>query len=49
MSNFKGYYFRIGNCTFSNPAPLREGFKVQPKLVEVTDAGRVASGRLIIK
>ena len=27
----------------------REGFKVSPKLVQVTDAGRVASGKLIIK
>lgn len=49
MSNFRGYYFKINDCTFNDPAPLREGFKVYPKLVEVTDAGRVASGKLIIK
>lgn len=49
MSNFKGYYFKIGNCDFSSPAPKREGLHVQPHLVQVTDAGRVASGKLIVK
>lgn len=49
MSNFRGYYMKIGECTFNNPAIAREGFKVLPKLEQVTDAGRVASGRLIIK
>lgn len=49
MSNFKGYYIKIGNCQFDNPAIAREGFKVLPKLEQVTDAGRVASGKLIIK
>lgn len=49
MSNFKGYYFRIGECRFNSPLPKREGFEVQPHLVQVTDAGRVASGKLIIK
>lgn len=49
MSNFKGYYMRIGSCTFDNPAIAREGFKVLPKLEQVTDAGRVASGKLIVK
>ena len=49
MSNFKGYYMKINNCTFNDPPMSREGFKVSPKLVQVTDAGRVASGKLIIK
>lgn len=49
MSNFRGYYFKIGSCDFSSPAPKREGLHVQPHLVQVTDAGRVASGKLIVK
>lgn len=49
MSNFKGYYFKIGDCYFNSPFPKREGYEVQPHLVQVTDAGRVASGKLIIK
>lgn len=49
MSNFRGYYFKIGSCDFSSPAPKREGLHIQPHLVQVTDAGRVASGKLIVK
>lgn len=49
MSNFNGYYMKIGNCRFQNPAISREGFKVLPKLVMVTDEQRVASGKLILK
>lgn len=49
MSNFKGWYFRIGSCYFNSPLPKRDGFEVQSHLVQVTDAGRVASGKLIIK
>lgn len=49
MSNFKGWYFRIGSCYFNSPLPKRDEFEVQPHLVQVTDAGRVASGKLIIK
>ena len=49
MSNFRGYYFKIGSCDFSSPAPKREGLQIQPHLVQVTDAGRVASGKLIVK
>lgn len=49
MSNFKGYYFKIGDCDFTSPSPKRDGFQVMPHLVQVTDAGRVASGKLIIK
>lgn len=49
MSNFRGYYMQINGCTFQRPAMSREGFKVLPKLVEVTEAGRLASGKLSIK
>lgn len=49
MINFRGYYFKIGSCDFSSPAPKREGLHIQPHLVQVTDAGRVASGKLIVK
>lgn len=49
MSNFRGYYFKIGDCYFNSPFPKREGYEVQPHIVQVTDAGRVASGKLIIK
>lgn len=49
MSNFKGYYFKINDCTFNNPPMAREGYKVSPKLEQVTNVGRVASGKLIIK
>lgn len=49
MSNFKGYYFKIGSCLFNSPFPKRDGYEVQPHIVQVTDAGRVASGKLIIK
>lgn len=49
MSNFRGYYIKIANCTFQNPAIKREGFKILPKLVQVTDEQRVASGKLVIK
>lgn len=46
---FNGYYLKIANCTFQNPAMKREGFKVLPKIVQVTDEQRVASGKLVIK
>ena len=49
MSNLKEYYFKIGDCKFNSPLPLREGFEVMPDIVQVTDAGRLASGKLIIK
>lgn len=49
MSNFKGYYMRIGDCTFNNPAPLRGSWKFAPRLVQVGDSGVVASGKLKIK
>lgn len=49
MSNFRGYYIKIGDCTFSSPAIKREGYKCTPKIVMVTDEERLASGKLIIK
>lgn len=49
MSNFRGYYIKIGDCTFSSPAIKREGYKCTPRIVMVTDEERVASGKLIIK
>lgn len=49
MSNFRGYYFKIGNCDFTNPAPKRDGLLIQPHLVQTADSGVVASGRLEIK
>lgn len=47
--NFKGYYVKINGCTFQNPSIKRETFKFAPKLVQVTDDGVLASGRLNIK
>lgn len=49
MSNFRGYYVKIGNCTFNNPAPKRDGLLIQPHLVQTADSGVLASGRLEIK
>ena len=49
QDNFKGYYVKINGCTFQNPSIKREVFKFAPKLVQVTDAGVLASGRLNIK
>lgn len=59
-SNFAGYYLKIDGCKFDGITPLpgetvpapamkREGLKVLPKLVQVTDEQRVASGKLYIK
>ena len=47
--NFKGYYMKCNNCTFQKPSFRREGFKFAPRLIQVTDAGQVASGKLTIK
>lgn len=49
QDNFKGYYVKINGCTFQSPSIKREVFKFAPKLVQVTDAGVLASGRLNIK
>lgn len=60
-SNFKGYYIKIGTCQFDGseitvkskkyktPEIKREGLKVLPKLVQVTDEQRTASGKLYIR
>ena len=49
VRRFEGYYLKIGDCNFTTPAIKREGFKVLPNLVMVTDEQRVASGKLIMK
>lgn len=49
MSSYKGYYIRIGDCTFTDPAPKRDGFLIMPHLVQTADSGVLASGRLEIK
>lgn len=49
MSNFRGYYVKIGNCDFNNPAPKRDGLLIQPHLVQTADSGVLASGKLEIK
>lgn len=49
MSGFKGYYVKIGNCDFTNPAPKREGLLIMPHLVQTADSGVVASGKLELK
>lgn len=49
MSNFRGYYVKIGNCDFTNPAPKRDGLLIQPHLVQTADSGVLASGKLEIK
>lgn len=49
MSNFRGYYIKIGDCTFTNPGIKKEGYKCTPRIVQVTDEQRVASGKLVIK
>jgi len=47
--NFKGYYMKIGDCTFQNPQLRADKFKFAPALVQVSDAGVLASGKLQIK
>lgn len=49
MDNFRGYFFRIGDCYFNSPLPEKDGYEVMPHIVQTTDSGRVASGKLIIK
>lgn len=47
--NFEGYYMKIGDCTFQSPSIMRDKWKFAPELVQVTDAGVLASGKLNIK
>ena len=49
MSNFRGYYVKIGNCTFTDPAIKREGLLIMPHLEQTADSGVLASGKLSIK
>lgn len=49
MSNFRGYYVKIGNCTFTDPAISRDGLLIMPHLEQTQDAGVLASGKLEIK
>lgn len=49
MSNFKGYYVKIGDCDFTNPAIKRDGLLIMPHLVQTADSGVLASGELSIK
>lgn len=49
MSNFRGYYVKIGNCDFTTPAPKREGLLILPHIVQTADSGVLASGRLDLK
>ena len=46
---FNGYYLRIGECTFQNPAIKREGFIITPRIVQVTENKVLASGKLSVK
>ena len=49
MSNFRGYYVKIGNCDFTNPSPKRDGLTILPHIVQTADSGVLASGKLDIK
>lgn len=47
--SFSGYFIKIGNETFQNPAIKREGYNVNPRIVQVTDTKVLASGKLVVK
>lgn len=49
MSNFRGYYVKIGNCDFTHPAIARDGLLIYPHLEQTMDAGVLASGKLEMK
>ena len=49
MSNFRGYYVKIGNCEFNDPAIKRDGLLIMPHLVQTADSGVVASGKIELK
>lgn len=46
---FNGYYIKIGSQTFQNPAIKRDGFMVNPRIVQVTEPKVLASGKLVSK
>lgn len=47
--SFNGYYIKIGNQTFQSPAIQRDGYTVNPRIVQVTDTKVLASGKLVVK
>lgn len=47
--SFNGYYIKIGNQTFQNPAIKRDGLTVNPRIVQVTETKVLASGKLVLK
>lgn len=47
--NFKGYLMKCNGCTFQNPSLSREGFEFYPYLVQVTNSGTLASGKITFK
>lgn len=49
MSNFRGYYMKIGSCEFTSPSPLRDSWKFAPALVQVGKSEVLASGKLSTK
>lgn len=49
MSNFKGYYMKIGDVIFNDPSPLKDAFKFAAALVQVGDSSVLASGKLSTK
>ena len=49
MAGFQGYYVKIGDCTFTDPAISRDGLLIYPHLEQTMDAGVLASGKLEIK
>lgn len=46
---FNGYFLKIGDCTFQNPAIKREGWDINPRIVQVTETKVLASGKISIK
>lgn len=47
--SFNGYFIKIGNQTFQNPAIKREGYETNERIVQVTDTKVLASGKLVVK
>lgn len=47
--SFNGYFIRIGEQYFQNPAIKREGYDVNVRIVQVTDTKVLASGKLVVK
>ena len=47
--SFNGYYIKIGNQPFQNPAIKRDGFTQNPRIVQVTETKVLASGKLVLK